>query len=72
MVHCSPKKFVQIGNANRYVWRTNTIAHGSKTDGVTETEYKKWENIVKDIMESIVKKIYFYANNEKYLRVSNE
>ena len=52
--------------------RRNTIAHGSKTDGVTETEYKKWENIVKDIMESIVKKIYFYANNEKYLRVSNE
>lgn len=48
--------------------RRNTIAHGTKTDGVTEEEYQKWEENAKDIMENIVKKIYFYANTEKYLK----
>lgn len=48
--------------------RRNTIAHGSKTDGITDKEYEKWENSTKNVMENIVKEIYFYANNEKYLR----
>lgn len=52
--------------------RRNTIAHGSRTDGVTEREYKKWEDSIKNVMENIVRKIYFYANNEKYLRSVNE
>lgn len=52
--------------------RRNTIAHGSRTDGVTEAEYKKWEDSIKNVMENIVRKIYFYANNEKYLRAVNE
>ena len=55
-----------------YENRRNTIAHGSRTDGVTESEYKKWEDSVKDVMENIVKKIYFYTNNEKYLRIEDE
>ena len=57
---------------NNLVNRRNTIAHGSRTDGVTESEYKKWEDSVKDVMENIVKKIYFYTNNEKYLRIEDE
>ena len=52
--------------------RRNNIAHGSKTDGVTDQEYERWENSTKNVMENIVRKIYFYANNEKYLRMENE
>lgn len=49
-----------------------TIAHGSRTDGVADTEYVRWESSTKSVMENIVRKIYFYANNEKYLRTENE
>lgn len=52
--------------------RRNTIAHGSRTDGVADTEYVRWESSTKSVMENIVRKIYFYANNEKYLRTENE
>lgn len=52
--------------------RRNTIAHGSRTDGVTEREYNKWENSINCVMENIVRKIYFYANNQKYLRAAND
>ena len=52
--------------------RRNTIAHGSRSEGVTESEYQKWEESIKNVMESIVRKIYFFANNEKYLRAANE
>lgn len=48
--------------------RRNTIAHGGKTDGITEKEYRKWEDGLKKVMENIVKQIYFHANNEKYLK----
>lgn len=48
--------------------RRNTIAHGKQTHGIDESEYQKWEDSTKNIMECIVKKIYFYANNERYLR----
>lgn len=59
-------------NIDNLVNRRNTIAHGSRTDGVTEKEYQKWEDSIKDVMESIVRKIYLYANNEMYLRVVSE
>lgn len=59
-------------NIDNLVNRRNTIAHGSRTDGVTEKEYQKWEDNIKDVMESIVRKIYLYANNEMYLRVVSE
>ena len=52
--------------------RRNTIAYGSRTDGVADTEYVRWESSTKSVMENIVRKIYFYANNEKYLRTENE
>lgn len=52
--------------------RRNAIAHGSRSDGVKEKEYKKWEDSIKHVMENIVRKIYLYANNEMYLRVENE
>lgn len=50
--------------------RRNSIAHGSQSDGVSEKEYLRWENSIKDVMESIVKKIYLYVNNEKYVKTS--
>lgn len=59
-------------NIDNLVNRRNTIAHGSRTDGVMEKEYQKWEDSIKDVMESIVRKIYLYANNEMYLRVVSE
>lgn len=58
-------------NIDNLVNRRNSIAHGSRTDGVAEEEYKKWEDSTKAVMESIVRKIYLYANNEKYLRAVN-
>lgn len=60
------------GKIDGLVNRRNHIAHGSQHDGIEEKEYQKWEECIKDIMESIVRKIYFYANNEKYLKAANE
>lgn len=60
------------GKIDGLVNRRNNIAHGSQHDGIEEADYQKWELCVKNIMESIVRKIYYYANNEKYLRASGE
>lgn len=57
------------GKIDGLVNRRNSIAHGRQTNGVSDKDYLKWETITKDIMESIVRKIYYYASNEKYLRV---
>ena len=50
--------------------RRNSIAHGGRSSGVQDREYAKWETSVKSIMESIIKKIYLYTNEEKYLQQS--
>jgi hypothetical protein len=48
--------------------RRNSIAHGSRSSGITEREYQKWEDSIKRIMEDIVKNIYSYISSENYLR----
>ena len=60
------------GDIDGLVNRRNSIAHGKQTNGIESAEYLKWENSTKSVMESIVKKIYFYANNEKYLKTTND
>lgn len=52
--------------------RRNHIAHGRQMNGIEEVEYQKWETSTKYIMENIVRKIYYYVNNEKYLKAAND
>ncbi|MCI8283772.1 MAG: hypothetical protein HFE90_00645 [Firmicutes bacterium] len=47
--------------------RRNSIAHGNFRSGVTEKEFTDWEIKVSDILSGIMRLLYDYANNKRYL-----
>jgi len=47
--------------------RRNSIAHGNFRSGVTEQEFGTWETKIIQVMSSVTRLIYDYANNERYL-----
>lgn len=47
--------------------RRNSIAHGSFRSGVTSQEFSNWERKVSDILSGVIRLLYDYANNERYL-----
>ena len=48
--------------------RRNSIAHGSRTSGVSERDYLRWETNVISIMNEITRKIYYFISNNLYLK----
>lgn len=52
---------------NALVNRRNAIAHGNFKSGVTEQEFTNWESKAEDVMSGIMRIIYDYAKNRKYL-----
>lgn len=50
--------------------RRNSIAHGNFKSGVTDLEFSKWELKVYKILSGVMRLIYDYANNKRYL-ISN-
>ena len=47
--------------------RRNSIAHGNFRSGVTAEEFSNWETKVSNILSEVVRLLYDYANNKKYL-----
>lgn len=47
--------------------RRNSIAHGNFRTGVTAQEFSTWEGKVIDILSGVIRLLYDYAKNEKYL-----
>lgn len=48
--------------------RRNSIAHGNERSGVSETEFTKWENKIRDVLSEITRQLYDYANHQRYLK----
>lgn len=55
------------GDIDALVNRRNSIAHGTFRNGVTETEFQKWEEKVQNIFRHIPILLYDYTNNQRYL-----
>lgn len=47
--------------------RRNSIAHGNFRSGVTAQEFANWEIKVSGILSGVIRLLYDYANNERYL-----
>ena len=52
--------------------RRNAIAHGNFRAGVTELEFSNWETKVLRVLSGVIRILYDYANNKKYLIFSGE
>lgn len=48
--------------------RRNSIAHGNFRAGVTNTDFELWERNVVNILSGIIRIIYDYANNNRYMK----
>lgn len=48
--------------------RRNSIAHGSERSGVSESEFIRWESKIKEVLSTIVFKLYEYAIHRRYLK----
>ena len=47
--------------------RRNSIAHGNFRSGVTAQEFANWEIKVSGILSGVIRLLYDYVNNERYL-----
>lgn len=48
--------------------RRNSIAHGNFRSGVSEQEFNNWERKVSEVLSGIMRILYDYANNDRYLK----
>ena len=55
---------------NGLVNRRNSIAHGNFKSGIEEQEFDRWEQKVLEIMGELMRVLYDYAHNHRYLRNS--
>lgn len=47
--------------------RRNSIAHGDSKAGVTEQEYKKWEESVESFLSGIIRLLYEYSKHNRFM-----
>ncbi len=55
---------------NGLVNRRNSIEHGNFKSGIEEQEFDRWEQKVLEIMGELMRVLYDYAHNHRYLRNS--
>lgn len=57
----------QKNDIDALVNRRNAIAHGDVKSGVSETEYEKWEKQTYSVMNKMIRTLFDYAYNNRFI-----